>query len=222
MRTEAAKAIRSAKRTEIGGLGFCADAGIARETASEPRPSGARRAPKSPPCDSTGSQRPTTSPANVNPASRTATAATKVSAGRKFRSLVPLAASLHLRPHASCQWLVRPGRATNSLGGPNETVQSPHRSGHRLKQAVLLRRDGEAFRGGSKAAPQGRQGEQGMRLPEPIERLLDPGPSWLPWNPNDDWTSVPRGAAGPLPVVELHHLPLQRWWLGPYQQDVPK
>jgi hypothetical protein len=61
-----------------------------------------------------------------------------------------------------------------------------------------------------------------MRLPEPMERSLEDGPDEPYRNPLDDWASVPRGAAGPLPIVELHYDGIPPWWAGPYGQDVPK
>jgi hypothetical protein len=61
-----------------------------------------------------------------------------------------------------------------------------------------------------------------MRLPEPMERSLEDGPDEFPPNPLDDWASVPRGAAGPRPVVELHYDGIPQWCAGPCGQDVPK
>jgi hypothetical protein len=63
-----------------------------------------------------------------------------------------------------------------------------------------------------------------MRLPEPIERLLEPGPARLPDPGWDEWVSLGYGytTAG-SPVIELKYdRELPPWNSGPYRQDVPK
>ena len=61
-----------------------------------------------------------------------------------------------------------------------------------------------------------------MRLPEPIERLLDPGIARPPRPDWDAWRTVNAMTHGPLPVVDFEEGELRPWNAGPYEQDVPK
>jgi hypothetical protein len=62
-----------------------------------------------------------------------------------------------------------------------------------------------------------------MRLPEPIERLLEPGPERLP-DPGLGRLGKPRVRVHDRGVTcrqaPLHELP--PWNAGPYKQDVPR
>jgi hypothetical protein len=46
-------------------------------------------------------------------------------------------------------------------------------------------------------------------------------PDEIPSNPLDDWVSIPRGAARPLPIVEFERGHVPEWW-ETYPNDVPK
>jgi hypothetical protein len=64
-----------------------------------------------------------------------------------------------------------------------------------------------------------------VRLPEPIERLLNPGEPWMGVPRPGSFRSVWRAQVTPgMPasVVELHYDGIPPWWAGPYGQDVPK
>jgi hypothetical protein len=63
-----------------------------------------------------------------------------------------------------------------------------------------------------------------VRLPDPIERILDPGPERMPDPRWFDWRRLfPGGRSHGGTIVELNYdFDLPPWNAGPYREDVPK
>jgi hypothetical protein len=63
-----------------------------------------------------------------------------------------------------------------------------------------------------------------MKLPDPIARLLDPGPARLPDRDTNESVRVVSGGRTPTGTIVSFNYDrwVPPWWVGPYRQDVPK